>query len=364
MDIQSCVIFGGLLVLNIVLAWIAQKENRKDVLLLAALTMTLVAGLRATSVGIDTAQYTEQFRLLKLGRFDLVYAMEKSFMYLCSILMIIFRDAHFLFAIFAAVTHGFVLLRLWDFKEDICLPWSVACYQIMFFPESLNVMRQLIAIAIVFYATRYISKKKYTRFLVYVGVAFLFHNSALIGLGFLGLDAFVYWHSIDKEKRAKILKISVKAGIVLLIIGVILFFALNIGERYDKYLTNIKLNFGLMMLVKLFFLIGTIILMHNEMKELLTNRKERRLVRNIETIRIYYGLGIMFTSLGYILENAHRIGWYYAIMECVYFGIIVKEGKYHRLFQIGVMVILLYTFFKKLSGGSNGEIPYRFLWQV
>lgn len=363
MDFQSCSIYGSLIISSILFAWLAQKKDCKKILLFIVLSATLVAGLRAVSVGIDTRQYTKYFRLLKDGDFEHVYGLETSFMYLCSGLMKIFQDEHVLFAIFAALTHGLVLFRLWDFKEKIILPWAVSCYLIMFYPESLNVMRQLVAIAFVFYGTRYISQKKYINFFVFVAIAFLFHNSALLGIGFLVVDFFFQWRTLEKTKKKKLIKAAIIVMIVVTAIAGLLIWKGNIIARYKKYFTNIRFNFGIMLYAKFMFLLGTIVLMHREIKATYDNENGRMCVRQIQAIRFYYGVGIILTSLGYIIENSHRIGWYFGMVECVYFGLIVKKGKYRRLFQVIIGAILLYTFLSRMIKGSNGVIPYLFFWQ-
>lgn len=343
---------------------VGSKKDRKEILLFVVVCTTLVAGLRAVSVGIDTRQYTKYFRLLRDGDFEHVYGLESSFMYLCSGLMKIFQDEHFLFAIFALLTHGLILFRLWDFKENIALPWAVSCYLIMFYPESLNVMRQLVAIAFVFYGTRYISRKKYIMFFMFVAIAFLFHNSALLGMGFLIVDFIFQWRTLEKTKKAKLMKAAVIVMIVVAATAVLLIWKGNIIARYKKYFTNIRFNFGLMLYAKFMFLLGSIALMHGELKAAYDSEKGKRCVQQIQTIRFYYGAGIVLTSLGYIIENSHRIGWYFGIVECVYFGVIVKKGKYRHLFQVVIAAILLYTFLSKMIKGSNGVMPYLFFWQI
>src|SRR5690606_24008100 len=52
----------------------------------------------------------------------------------------------------------------------------------MFFLESLNIVRQFVAISIIFYSITYIHEKKFTKFLTCVLLACMFHVTAFVAV--------------------------------------------------------------------------------------------------------------------------------------------------------------------------------------
>ncbi len=56
----------------------------------------------------------------------------------------------------------------------------------IFFFNSLSIIRQYVAVAIIFYAFQFIKQRKLIKFLLAIGIAFLFHKSAIIGV-------LLYW---------------------------------------------------------------------------------------------------------------------------------------------------------------------------
>ncbi|MDT2895504.1 MULTISPECIES: EpsG family protein [Lactococcus] len=69
------------------------------------------------------------------------------------------------------------------FKISITLQMFI--YMSIFYLQSLNIMRQALAVAIILYAILCFSEKKYTNYLFYQILAFLFHSTALIGIVFV-----------------------------------------------------------------------------------------------------------------------------------------------------------------------------------
>jgi hypothetical protein len=105
---------------------------------------SLVAGLRAISVGIDTKTYNAAFELISNNITGSVFGIEKSFIQICKVLLSIWNNPHFLLFLFAFVSHSLILFRLWQDKEYISFSWSVLSYYILLFPFSLNGMRQFV----------------------------------------------------------------------------------------------------------------------------------------------------------------------------------------------------------------------------
>ena len=68
-----------------------------------------MAGLRAYSVGIDTANYVRDFELIMSGTIRYVYGLEKSFMLICRIILFICGNASFALFVFALITNIIII---------------------------------------------------------------------------------------------------------------------------------------------------------------------------------------------------------------------------------------------------------------
>jgi hypothetical protein len=67
-------------------------------------------------------------------------------------------------------------------KKSIALGFLV--YYVVYFFWSMNIIRQMIAIAIILYGTRFLEKHKYIKFLLFVLLATSFHYSSVVSLLF------------------------------------------------------------------------------------------------------------------------------------------------------------------------------------
>ena len=97
---QSSLIYLTTILIVLLLSYSAQKRNKMGGFITAAIVLSLLAGLRAASVGIDTVHYIEQFEAIAKGRPDLAYGLEESFKRICAFLLGIWNNSNFLFIIF------------------------------------------------------------------------------------------------------------------------------------------------------------------------------------------------------------------------------------------------------------------------
>ncbi|MBQ7346471.1 MAG: EpsG family protein [Clostridia bacterium] len=347
---QTYIIYIGLLISIWLLAKIADKKNKKAFLILAIIILSFVAGFRAYSVGIDTINYDNKFSLIANGDLEYAYGLEEGFKYLCLVLLKICNSSTFLFVIFATITNACVLLRMWDFRHMSSLGCMVVCYYIGFYFMTMNVMRQFCAIAILFYFTRLLSQGKYFKYCAVIAITTLcFHQSALIGLAFLVLEIFNWKTLSRKQKRILIF------GLFLIPFASVIVF--STFEEYQHYFSSMDLDVGFMLPLKIIFFMVTVIL---------SGAKNKFKNNNNETLSVslYYLLGLLITCLGYAFTFMDRIGWYFYIFEGVYMGIVLRNAsKSNKIFYSFCLLFLMgYSFVNILMNGSQGVIPYSFIW--
>lgn len=352
-DLQSILIYLGLPLLSFFIAKYAEQTNNKKVVWLIVILMSLVAGMRDISVGIDTKTYDGIFHLVSLDKTNQIYGVEESFKKICEVLLHIWNNNHFLFFVFALLTHGLIIFRLWQEKDHLFFRWSVISYYILIFPFSLNGLRQAVAVAIVFYATGLLKKGKYVKFSVAVLIASLFHSSAIIGIVYLFFEVIILKYFEAKRKIFIYL-------VLILGVTVGLSEVLNMVNSYSKYLERQATSVGIMMIVKIMFLLASFIII-----KIPKGNKEEYYSSFHQ--RWVYLVGLLLNSLSYIFLYVGRIGLYFYVYEAIYIGCVFKEKNrtiWVVLFKCAYVFLMLYYLYNNISKGAQGEMPYRFFWQT
>ena len=230
-----------------------------------------------------------------------------------------------------------------------------------FFFMSMNVMRQFVAIAIVFCATKYLINRKYIHYLAGVLIAAMFHQTAYIGIALVLIELFD-WKALSQKQKTLFPFIAFlsPAGF---------YFIIQKMLKYEKYLRNANVDIGTMVFIKLLFLVATVIYLfvfkgegnYLTKKSKMTNENKR----NILLICISYFIGVCFALSSYIIYALNRVGWYFIIFESVYFGMLVK-GKNplnKMVFIYFITFIMGYSFIHSMTHNSQGTMPYLFFWQ-
>lgn len=352
---QTYIIYVSLLVFVVLFSNQAQRTKNKTYLWLIVLSLTFIAGCRAVTVGKDTANYVRIFSHLgkNMWAWD---NLEIGFRFFSYAFLEIFNDYTLLLLFYAFVTNALIILRLWDFRKISSFPWMVACYYLSFYFMTMNIMRNFFAISIVFYATRYLERKSYLRFLCFVGVASLFHKSSLLGIVFIMLDVF-QWRYLNRKQKVFI-------GAMFFLLPVVIYFIFQVMAGYGHYFETANISIGFMLITKLaLYLFGLFLFYKIKPNKEEYNERIERDMYSIKSVKIYYPLGILLTSLGYIFSYMDRIGLPFYLFECVYFGMLVKITKGKQIFRIVLSLLLLYIFLTELISNGQGVLPYVFIWQ-
>lgn len=352
---ETYFIYISLFIFCCSLSAFADRKNNKQLLIGIVIALTFIAGFRSYTVGLDTVRYAEFFQLIADGTPEYAYGLEKSFKILCALLLKICAHPSFLLLFFAFITNTFIFLRLWDFRKTASLGWMTACYYISFYFYSFNVIRQMCAVAIIFFATRYITRRKYLIFLIYVAVAFIFHKSALIGMGFFAVE-ILQWKHLNIKQRNFI-------TCILLLAPLCIAYALYAMASYHHYFENPSSNIGLMIIAKLCLFYISSFGLTRHIRNITIDAEKKNAIYELGLIRMSYLIGLGVTSIGYVYLYMERIGLSYYIFECVYWGMIVKITNNKNIYKVIVFSLLCYQLLGSLIGGGQGETPYTFIWQ-
>lgn len=248
-------IYLGCFSISVFLLYISEKcktIKQKDIIsFLGLLIPCLLAGFRADIIGTDVNVYVKPvfnaarssnniFEYFQSGwywiwHYKYVYEHELGFTLMVYILTKIFNSlAIVLFAIEAFII-SFIYAGLKENKKKNYVWIGMLTFYFMFYNNTLNMMRQWMAMSVLFWAFKYLKNRQWKRFIIANIFALCFHMSSIIGIVILIL--YRYINNSETIKRKKIYKKKRKAFIrILTVTGfalVALLFAGTIGQILD-----------------------------------------------------------------------------------------------------------------------------------
>ncbi len=355
-------VYLGTAAVSCSLAYLAASTNKRKYIWWIIGILTLVAGLRGESVGLDTRGYLQRFEVIAAGKIEFAYGLEISFRLICWALSLISSNGTFFLLVFALLTNLLIVLRFWDFRDISSFPWMILCYNLLLFHMTMNGLRQFCAVAIVFYATRYLHQKKLLPFLAGVAIAFLFHQSAVIGLAFLAERLF-QWKDLNWKQKTFFIG-------CLALIPVAMFFILPMIARYEKFFSSVQLAFGIMIPAKLLVFFFSLLFAWQYYKRVKASPVQLTaqtvgMSERIPGVCLFYFLGLLLTGVGYFYTHMERVGWYFYLYEGIYYGMLRRDRDIYTRYFFGAcnLALLAYGFVNSILDNAQGTIPYVFFWQ-
>ena len=167
-----------------------RKSRRGGALLCALSTLfpTVLAGARDFTVGTDiatygnfvfqAARYSTRIRSFLRSRKEI----ETLYKALAFAVSRFTNNPHWFYFVTALIICGFTMCGLWYYRRwcSVTLGWT--CFLFLFYGDTLNTMRQCLALAIVFAAFPLFLEKKYVLFGVVSVIGILFHVTGVLAL--------------------------------------------------------------------------------------------------------------------------------------------------------------------------------------
>ncbi len=185
-------------------------------MMLASFVIAFIAGVRNPLIGTDTMLYVFPFfNVVHLyDSFSALYKFEKDWIdveYLYVVWNYAIATLTNKFELFLCMTHalmyGSFFLAAYIQRKKIILWLFVFIFCFCFFRESLNTMRQSIALGFCLIAFSYLINDKLKSSLLWIAIAYGFHHTAFIFLVvcLLWLVSKKYWKILNKRKMKIIL---------------------------------------------------------------------------------------------------------------------------------------------------------------
>lgn len=330
--------------LAIILSKLAEKRGKKIYILFLILVLSLFVGLRSNIVGPDTLMYYQIFGNLTRNIYS--PSIELEFLVLCQFFLR-FISVEWLIMLFAIVTNGLIICRLWSLKDRGSFMSMVIIYIVLYYPQTANIIRQYMAIALVFYGTKYLEDKKNLRFFLTLALAFCCHRTALLGVLYYPLQILV--GNKNNGRKQKMLLMS-----AVLFPIVVTYFLSRIRGDYSKYLLTANNNIGFLYPAELL----TIILF------LLLSYKSIKLYEDLNTfiwfkrLLITYVIGILLSSAGYFQSSLYRMGLYFIIFDTIYIPYVSSKGTNKKIFRLIYSLFIAYMTVTNHLSGWSGLLEY------
>ncbi len=363
-------------ILSIGCTYIAQKkfeiEHKREGIffsVIAILIPSIVAGIRATTVGSDTAGYVERsfYQALSstsLSSFLELSDLETGYNVFTYVITKIFGDVHWILFINQLIVCSIVYKMAYDRRNQISMPMVMLVYFTVFYSMSLNIARQGLAIAIILYSIKLMEDKKYVKTAILFWLAFQFHTSAIFAL-FLYIIIYINQKKINYKSRIIIMFLMV---ILLLLIVIsyeqILYYMTFdlqiIPHKFYNYLNshyaseNFNINImelafkGLWIFLSILYVI--------------VNKKNKEYKINSYVIFLIIDLCMFLISAK--ISNAFRMGYYYG-MAAMMLTIpaltgVFKQDKTNKIIStvlIGI-ILIAYWFYSNILYTGAGIYPY------
>lgn len=277
---------------------------------------------------------------------------EILFTYLNKFTHLVFGDFSGVLFFSAIITYGCVLETVEKYKSDISVGIAMWVFYCFYYSASLNVMRQLIAVGIVFLSSFFLNNDKYKYFFALLIIATLFHTSALITL------TFVLIKIASKKNCTLTILITIITSFFLMFFSntLINLFSNFLDVKYNGYIkhdTYLGLSY-ILDIIPTFLIVGI-----PAMYYLTICRRDTRY--DFYCCLSTFCLPILI--LGANIEFFQRIVYYFDISQVIMVPLILKRtGNKTSKTILMILYIAFYAFYFWYSSVyrmSNEIIPYR-----
>lgn len=371
----------SLMILAIIQSWSRKGIGFKFWLLVVVLLPCLLAGLRASSIGTDVQSYSEPlfeiarrsgdfstfyntewlrtstWRYTSAADFEIGYVI---LVWLSSKLFPTVQGLLFLTQAFTAVPIYWTLLRC---KSDNALLLGATVYLFLYYNQSLNLMRQWVAVAFVLLAVvgLYNSSrglKGLSRCVVAVLIGTLFHISALFGLIVLAIRFYLESNVERLSRRTAI--VCIAAALAFVCLGPIasVLSSLGFGRYVAGYLGDQSVHFMPNQIVmRLPMLIAAIWAMKQ-------GAGKKPLLALLFCTSF---IAILLSQLTSLSDQSGRIGLYFDVFNIVLpfslLGMFERRDARNTLIGLTLFIycFIYWIYFYSISG-SGETVPYIAFW--
>ena len=379
-------IYIAVFLVSCIFFWLSEKcksgFSKNFFAVIAILVPCILAGMRADTIGTDVKVYVEPLynaakqstsffsymnqRWFYIWRYKYVYDFEIGFILLVYLIEKIGGSIGLVLFFIHILVLSLIYLGLKRINKRYPIWLGMLVFYMLFYNTSLNMMRQWIAMSILFYGLCYLLEHKKKKYFIVVIAACLFHTSALVGFAIY----FLYMYSQKQREYIRFANFRLDgslAPIKLFIYGCIVLLSLNIiavllrAIGLAKYTGYIQGNSSIYLMPNQIILRLPIII-------LLVIRWKRMMAE--DELTPFYGsmivLDLLASQLISINVYAFRIASFFSEYNMLSYSALVYAGnrKYRANRYITLLYVLAYIIYYWIYyyviTGTHATFPYVF----
>ena len=312
------------------------KETKNKVfLVITFVILFFVVATREMNVGNDTKSYINLFNLCNMYKFDILnmnFYYEKGYLIFNVILNYLNFSPRFFMYIMSFIFNVSAYCFIKDNSKNYLM--SVLMYiNLLFFYQSMTMMRQFLALAIILmFSFKYVKNKQFLKFLLSIAVASLFHASAIIAV-------FIYPIYNLKYNRKRVLMIIVSSIIVLLSLKFIYPFIANLINRESYYIDMLgeaKLgNFISMLIFVIMYIFSLIIVKQKERQDY-----------GFYLYTLLFTAAIYFVSINMAVLS--RASQYYAIFSVISLPNLIEHNVKNNKIIVNIAIVFFMILYSSI----------------
>lgn len=362
-------LFVGIIICNYIQSKTTKDRNKKIGLVILITFLSFIGGFRALSIGTDIGVYGKKY-------FDLAVSSNSYFEYLnlftstepgyllLNFMVSRFTDnLSFFFFILQLMCNTLIILTLYHYKKECPLWMSYTVYFCFFYGLTFNIMRQSCALAIMFWAIRYIHEKNWIKYFISIFLAFSFHSTALVA----GILIFMIQLICKKENKARIyttfliIICSIFSLIYIKDLIPLLYKFGIINERIYNYMFTflngtIDISWGETVFQIIFMIIA-----------FLSLRKYKDKFELNYFFVVTMIINFVLFQFRILISYAHRFSFYFGYMNILLFpqcfeSMNIKFKGINISKIVFVMLCLMFFIYKFIILGNSQIYPYKFIF--
>ena len=353
-------IYLSLMLIVLVLGFLLSKKHKVAFVVIICLLMSLISGLRHSSIGNDTESYHRTFTIASTYREGVFNKsrMEPGYSFLNYVFTGFSTDFNVFLFLISLVTNIAISLLILKKSKSPTLSF-ILFILLMFFFDEMNILRQFLAISIVFYGIDYVERRKFWKYLLVVILASTIHISAFVTFFFY----FLYGGRLSGIKKIIIYVIAI---MIFAFLGELLSTLINTFGVYDDYSPTIDDN-GFKVGSIINFLISLIIyvyyrLVSKKHDEAHTLNKDYCFFMNIALLDMLFSFCAIKINMFYRLVNYTSV---FSVIALPNFTSLIENPK-RRMLANTIIIAIAVCYFSTITyfrPNQNKVIPYKFFWE-
>ena len=331
---------------------------------------SLLAGIRANSVGIDVMVYVVPYfegakYVDSISALSTIYGGEYWYSALVYIVSRITDNVGILLFILQFLVIAPILKALLNLKEKVSITFGIFIYLFLFYNMSLNVMRQLVAVAFVLLAVSYYLKNmkidKIT--IASIGGAFLSHKT-----GFFGLANIILMKFNSKEVRKIIYIVTPAIIISFSAIANFLLSKFEFAYWISGYIESILRRDGdwFLNVLKPYYIVWMLWRWLFTYIIWLFIKKHPKFRCNENVINLFslYFIGVyVHFFLFYVIQSAFVNRWtvYLEAVQIILLAVIMKNMRTNNIYKIALIILVIFNWVTfTMYGNDFGTSVFNF----